>query len=121
MIQLAGDSDAKLSLDAGYALIGRLPHPEFDKPAGQRPGPGWGGLEVRHRLMTRSWDAKFAPQVLALAAGFLSRKETSEVACGARLIEAVGTPKQAPDILAALDRALESGIRPRREPKRQHP
>jgi hypothetical protein len=117
VIQLAGDSDATLALDAARTLCGRLPDPEFDK---NLPGRGpfrFDRLEVRRRLAARAWDEKFAPDVRALGTKLLARKETSAVACGAFLMEAVGTPAEAPAVLGALDRALEPLGTPRTNPK----
>lgn len=115
LIGLAGAADAGLALDAARALTGRLP------PTGPYKDPpktrGFDPFAVRRRLAAQTWDPKFAPDVRALAARFLARQETSHVSMGAVIFDAVGTKDDAPALLAALDRALETTCNPRHDPK----
>lgn len=112
LIQLANDADSKLALEAAQTLNARLPIPES-----KRLVPASGRFEIRRRLAKQAWDTKFAPEVRALAARFLAKKEVPEIACGASMMDAVGTPDDAPAVLASLDRALDTFPRPRNDPK----
>ena len=117
LITLAGGSDTNLSLTAAMTLNSRLPDPEFE---GKLPGRGpfrFDYMESRRRLAARSWDAKFAPVVRALAMKFLARPETKAIGSGAFMVQAVGTTNEARAVLAALDRVLEPLVNPRRDPK----
>lgn len=116
LIELAGNTNADLALSAGLTLNCRLPDPEF---TGQLPGRGpfrFDAKEARRRLASRSWDEKFAPDVRALAARFLAGTLTNSIGCGAFMVQAVGTPGEAPAVLSALDRVLEPMVNPRRTP-----
>lgn len=117
LIALAGGADTNLSLAAAMTLNSRLPDPEFE---GKLPGRGpfrFDYMESRRRLAARSWDAKFAPDVRALAVKFLARPETKAIGSGAFMVQAVGTTNEARAVLAALDRVLEPLVNPRRDPK----
>ena len=119
LIGLAGAADAKLALDAALTLNNRLPDPEFKKDLPSRGPFRFDALEARRRLAAKSWDGKFAPQVRALAVKFLALEETNAIGCGAFMIQAVGTPAEAPVVIAALDRVLNNptSINPRHDAK----
>jgi hypothetical protein len=115
LIELSASSDRKLALDAAQDLDQRLPDP------GLQATGGFGGFgpftkDVRRHLVQRSWDAKFAPSVRALATNFLARSETGEMATGAFMVQAVGTTAEAAAVTSALGRALEPLVSPRRNP-----
>ncbi|MCX7046134.1 MAG: hypothetical protein NTX50_11695 [Candidatus Sumerlaeota bacterium] len=115
LIEMANAADAKLALDAALTLNGRLPDPEFKK---ELPGRGpfrFDAMESRRRLAEKSYDDKFTSQVRALAVKFLGLTETREIGCGAFMIQAVGTPDEAPAVIAALDRVLDPMVRPRHD------
>ncbi len=113
LIGLAGAADAKVALEAALTLNGRLPDPEFKKELPPRGCFRFDAMETRRRLAAKSWDDAFAPQVRALAVKFLGLKPTRAIGCGAFMIEAVGTPAEAPAVIAALDRVLDPMVSPR--------
>jgi hypothetical protein len=116
LISLATNSDSKIALDAAQTLTMRLPDPGLDSTN------GFGGFapftrETRRRLVKNSWNSKLAPSIRRLATNYLTRSEKTEVAAGAFMIQAVGTTNEAPAVQIALDRMLDSLVRPRRDPK----
>jgi hypothetical protein len=117
LIELAGAADDKLALEAALTLNGRLPDPEFKKELPSRGPFRFDAMEARRRLAAQSWEERFAPKVRALAVKFLGLKETRAIGCGAFMIEAVGTPAEAPAVIAALDRVLNPMINPRHDAK----
>ena len=117
LIGLAGSADTKLAIDAALTLNGRLPDPEFKKELPSRGPFRFDAMETRRRLAAKSWDEKFVPQVRALAVKFLGLKETQAIGCGAFMIQAVGTPAEAPVVIAALDRVLNPMCSPRHDAK----
>ena len=117
LIELASAADTNLALTAALTLNRRLPDPEF---TGQLPGRSCfrtNALKSRQRLAAQAWEPKFAGAVRAVADKFLARGDARAIDCGAFMIEAVGTTNEAPAVLAALNRTLESLVNPRREPK----
>jgi hypothetical protein len=116
LIGLATNSDSKLALKAATTLAMRLPDPALDSTN------GFGGFppftkEVRRRVVKRSWDPSLAPAVRSLATNFLARSDADEIAAGAFMLEALGTPADATAIVAAIARVLDPMVTPRREPK----
>ena len=117
LIELATDPNQELALAAALTLNGRLPDPEF---AGQLAGRGpfrFDHLELRRRLAKRAWDDRFAPQVRILGAKFVGEKQTQQIGAGAFMLQAVGTKEDAPAVLAAMDRAIDPQVNPRKDPK----
>jgi len=117
LIELAGDSDPKLALNAALTLNNRLPDPEFKQ---ELPGRGtfrFDALESRRRLSAQAWDDHFAQSVRSLAVKFLRLKETQEIGCGAFMIQATGNASQAPEVITALDRVLDPLVTPRHDAK----
>lgn len=110
LIQLANETDAKVALGAAQTLLGRLPVPVA-------PHMAFGFHLERRRLAELSWDGTLAPDARAVAKALIEKPGTQDVAAGARIIEAIGEPEDAPAVLAALDRALQQTNKPRREPK----
>ena len=117
LIGLANGADTKLALDAALTLNGRLPDPEFKKELPSRGPFRFDAMETRRQMSAKSWDDTFAPQVRGLAVKFLGLKETRAIGCGAFMIQAVGTPAEAPVVIAALDRVLDPMINPRHDAK----
>jgi hypothetical protein len=117
LISLAGAADAKLAIDAAATLNRRLPDPEVKKQLPPRGAFRFDALDARRRFTVAAWDDRFAPQVRALAAKFLGMKETDAIGSGALMIGAIGTPADAPVVIAALDRVLDPMVNPRHEPK----
>ncbi|NCA82223.1 MAG: HEAT repeat domain-containing protein [Opitutae bacterium] len=115
LLRLAADPDPDLAFAAALSLAKRLPIPADDPFIPTRGPLDW--LASRRRLAERSWTPGFAPDARAAALRFLDRTNAPAVALGARLICAVGAANDAPALLAALDRAVESAYNPRREPK----
>lgn len=115
LVGLATNANPKLALEAARTLSIRLPDPALDSTN------GFGGFppftrEARRQIVRDSWDAKLAPAVRSLATNYLAHSETSEVAAGAFMIEAIGTTNEASSVRAALDRVLDPLVRPRRDP-----
>ncbi len=116
LIKLANHPDAKLALAAALTLDNRLPDPQFEGKLPARGPFDQSRLEDRRRLAARCWDARFAPDVRALATRLLGSKTAREAGTGAFMMEAVGTAADAPAVLAALESALEKTMQPRKEP-----
>jgi len=106
LIRLAKGRKKKFALQAALTLNARLPDPEFDKKLPRRGMFVDAGMESRNRLATVAWDEPFSPGVRTLAVQFLADKDQPSVECGAFMIEAIGTPKEAPAVEAAITRAL---------------
>lgn len=116
LIRLATNSDPVLALEAAQSLTMRLPDPDLERTN------SFGGFppftrEARRLLVRDSWDPSLAPAVRTLATNYLARAEPSEIAVGAVMIAAVGTASEAPAVLSALNRVLDSTVKPRRDPK----
>lgn len=115
LIRLAADPDPDLAFAAATSLAKRLPIPADDPFIPTRGPLDW--LAGRRRLAERSWSPDFAPDARAAAIRFLDRTNSPAVALGARLLAAIGVADDAPALLVALDRAVESAYNPRRDPK----
>lgn len=117
LIRLAKGRKKAFALQAALILNARLPDPAFDKKLPPRGMFVDAGMESRNRLATVAWDERFSADVRALAVQFLADKEQRSVECGAFMIEAVGTPKEAPAVETAITRALGATqtVRDRRE------
>jgi hypothetical protein len=116
LIELAANSNTNVALEAATALNLRLPDPALESATGPR-GFGPYAKEARLRLVTNSWDAKFAPAVRSLATKFLARSQTGEITAGAAMVQAVGTPAEAAAVISAMGRALGPMGGPRHDPK----
>lgn len=116
LIRLATNSDSKLALGATKALTMRLPDPALDDTNGFSGFPPF-TKEVRRQLVQRSWKPELAPAVRSLATNFLARSGSDEVAAGACMVQAVGTPAEAAAVVAAMDGALNPTVNPRQDPK----
>ena len=115
LIRLAGDPDPDLAFAAATALANRLPIPADDPRCPTSGSFDW--LSSRRRLAERAWSPDFAPDARAAALRFLDRTNVPDVALGARLLASIGVAEDAPALLAALDRAVDSCFNPRRDPK----
>ncbi|EEF57510.1 HEAT repeat domain-containing protein [Pedosphaera parvula] len=116
LIELATNSDSKLALDSARTLTMRLPDPNLESTN------GFGGFapftrETRRRLVKHSWDPKLAPEVRSLATNYLAQPSADEVAAGASMVQCVGTLAEAPNVIAAMDHALNPLVNPRQDPK----
>ena len=116
LMGLATNSDPKLALAAAQTLTLRLPDPALDSTN------GFGGFapftkQVRRELVKNSWDSNLTSQVRSLATNLLARPDSDETSAGAFMLKAVGTTNEAPAVVAAMDRALDSLVNPRRDPK----
>lgn len=116
LIDLSTSDNSKLALEAAKTLTMRLPDPALDDTN------RFGGFppftrEARRQLVTNSWDARLAPAVRSLATNYLARSRADEINAGAVMIQAVGAAKEAPEVMAALDRSVEPMVNPRRDPK----
>lgn len=115
LIRLAADPAPDLAFAAATSLAKRLPIPADDPFIPTRGPLDW--LSSRRRLAERSWSPDFAPGARAAALRFLDRTNAPAVAIGAQLLAAIGVADDAPALIAALDRAVESAYNPRRDPK----
>jgi hypothetical protein len=116
LLEMASNPEEKLSLRAARTLNSRLPDPEF---SGALPGRGpfrFDRLEERRAMAAKTWDAKLAPAVRALAVRLLGRDETEPIGTGAFMVQAVGTVAEAPAVTAAVDRVIDKLYEPRRKP-----
>ncbi len=119
LIELAGDPDAKLALNAANTLNKRLPYPEshygYRLPhtkSSQKPQ-----LTIRGRLVERAWEEKLIPDVRALGAKLLGSEDLPTTAAGAFMITSVGTEEDAPAVLAGINQARNPTHKNRTGPK----
>ncbi|MGC3989666.1 MAG: hypothetical protein QM796_08320 [Chthoniobacteraceae bacterium] len=108
LIDLASQPDPAQSLAVAQSLASRLPDPEFNGGLPSRGPAVFLGTDNRQQLSTQSWPPAFADAVRKLALKFLARKDTEAMDCGAVMIQAVGTPEDAPAVFATLEKALQS-------------
>ena len=137
LINLSLNANPELARTAINLLVMRMPNPA------NAGGGFWNSppftREFRQHLAEQSWDAAFAPTLRALATNLLTRtgaprttpgmnsnasgyflrddSSESEVATGAKIISLIGELEDADAVLAAMDRALNPMINPRRDPK----
>ncbi len=99
LIRLAGSAKVEIAREAARLLKRRLPSP----PAALGPVPGYAEAD------TSIWDAAMAPEVRALGKHLLVSADQASVGEGAALLASVGLSADAPEILAALETAMERG------------
>jgi len=137
LINLSLSANPELARMATSLLVMRMPNPA------NAGGGFWNSppftREFRQHLVEQSWDAEFASTLRVLATNLLTRtgaekngintrmaasgyflrddSSESEVATGAKIISLIGELEDADAVLAAMDRALNPMINPRRDPK----
>lgn len=117
LIDLANGPDPKQSLNAAQTLNLRLPDPEFTGKLPARGPFNVYGTSVRKQLSDQSWNDSFSKPVRDLAKKFLAREDADSISTGAFMIEAVGTPEDAPLVFDAMTKPLTKTTLPRRNLK----
>jgi hypothetical protein len=113
LVTLLGHADAKIAHQAAQALAMRLPDPALAGALGPRNPFENAMSEPRKYLSSHGWDASLADPVRLAARARLASHEVRDQQDGAFMLEAVGTTADGPDLVKALDTAIE---RTRTEP-----
>lgn len=113
LIQLAGDADKQLALNAANTLNERLPYPEFHFVPVLPNSSDQPILTIRGRLVERAWNESLVPDVRALANQLLSSEDPPTVAAAAMMMISVGTKEDAPAVLDAIKQSREHTLSPR--------
>ncbi len=106
LLFLMRDPDPKRRLQAAQTLAGRLPDPALHGKLGKRNPFEDQFAAPRLYLSRTSWRADFATPIRADARRLLLSGDTETIACGAFLLECVGTNEDLPPLMQALDRAI---------------
>ncbi|MCL1921173.1 MAG: hypothetical protein FWG50_08885 [Kiritimatiellaeota bacterium] len=134
---LTASDDPDLALAATRLLLMRLPPPANERPSFWNSPPFT--REFRQHLAENAWDDAFAPTLRAWAAELLQRPPAAkkpgakpsaggsgyfrmddlseEAVLGAKIMQHIGTPDDAPVVLKAMDRTLGPMVSPRNDPK----
>lgn len=107
LIDLAADHSPAIARPAAPALAMRLPDPQLAGALSSRSPFGDDLASPRTYLRDASWRPAFAAKVRTIAKRFLVMPDTQDVIEGAFFLEAVGEVRDAPDLSAALSRAIE--------------
>jgi hypothetical protein len=87
---------------AAAKLEPRLPHPQSDM---RTNGFFWGPR--RGQSVENTWDETFVPPVRDFALRLLANKNRSDFLLAASLLRCIGTPREMPAVLNALEYAVE--------------
>jgi len=86
---------------AAFAFVeNRLPHPTNDF------GTPWQSNFLKQRLVTNAWDDALAPEVNQFAVALLAKKDRADFLTAARILRCIGTSRELPPLMAALDHAM---------------
>jgi len=107
LIDLANQPDRKVSTDAALYLCERLPNRKVQVKLPPHHSFKLHNDAVRERLGSHGWVASLTDKVRELAHKVLVSPDVDGVRCGAFMIEAIGTPEDAPALFSALNQAAE--------------
>ncbi|HEV7555860.1 MAG TPA: hypothetical protein VGO00_10415 [Kofleriaceae bacterium] len=113
IVTLLRHRDPVIAKSAVEALSMRLPDPALTGHLGSRNPFENTMSEQRKYLSTRAWDPALADEVRAIAKLHLASVDLADIVGGAFMLEAVGTLDDAPDVVKALDTAID---RTRKDP-----
>jgi len=109
LIELAQNPNSSVASTAVYQLTRRLPSAFAGVLGISQLGGVLGtgdGFGTDARLAAESWLPEFAPVVRKFAKSLLTSSETQAVQAGAFMIASIGESEDAPDVEAALTRAI---------------
>lgn len=107
LVALLGHASKEIAHAAAQALAMRLPDPALTGQLGSR-NPFDNDMSAQRKyLSSRAWDPAFADDVRTAARARLASPEVRDVKDGAFMLEAVGTNADAPDLIKALDAAID--------------
>ncbi len=116
LIQLAGEPDQEMALQAANVLYERLPLPEAHYMPNVIGASGPPKLSIRGDLVERSWDDTLAPEVRAVATKLLQSEDIHGIAAGALVVTCVGSTEDAAVVNNAINRIRESTYHARKNP-----
>jgi hypothetical protein len=107
LVKLLDHADSAIARATARGLAMRLPDPALNGQLGPR-NPFENSLsEQRKYLATKSWVPALADDVRAAARKRLASTDVTDQQDGAFMLEAVGTKDDAPDLIKALDVAID--------------
>jgi len=106
LVILLGAPNADVARAAARGLAMRLPDPALNGALGSR-NPFEGTYAEQRKYLGKAWVPSLANDVRAAAKTRLASAEVKDQQDGAFMLEALGTPADAPDLLKALDVAIE--------------
>lgn len=106
LVALLASPDRAVARGAAQALAMRLPDPQLTGGLGKR-NVFENAYEDQRKLLTKAWIPALADDVRTAARARLKSTDERDVMDGAFMLEAVGTPADGPDLVAALDAAIE--------------
>ena len=115
LIGLLGHKNRAFVLHVAGILNCRLPDPEFAGKLGPRSPFRTGLYDRRRELAKKTWRPEFAEPVLARARELLSWRGKDSMAYAAFMYQCLAAKDDLPDLIAALDVALEQSTRLPRE------
>lgn len=137
LIAFTASDNPETALAASRLVLMRLPPPVNERQSFWNAPPFT--REFRQHLSENAWDGAFAPALRAWAADLLRRPPAAqksgakpraegsgyfrlddlseETVIGAKIMQHIGTPDDAPAVLKAMDRVLNPMVSPRNAPK----
>jgi hypothetical protein len=108
LVELLGHTDKKVARLAARVLSMRLPDPALSGALGARNVFANEVPEQRRYLISVGWRADLADDVRNAGLTLLAATDSDDLASGAFILEALGRASEAPALITALTRAIES-------------
>jgi hypothetical protein len=106
LVILLGAPNADVAHAAARGLAMRLPDPALNGALGKR-NPFEGTYAEQRKYLGKAWVPSLENDVRAAAKTRLASPDVQNQQDGAFMLEALGTPADAPDLIKALDAAIE--------------
>ncbi len=106
IVALLHNPNVKIARAAAGALAMRLPDPALTGQLGKR-NPFEDARSEQRKYLAKAWVPALADEVRAIARQRLASPELRDQHDGAFMLEAVGVVADAPDLIKAIDRAID--------------